>query len=169
MERRFLKMMVEEGNCVRYAQGSSSRRIWGNRKRSWKGRWIITPIGPECGHLLLYTFEYICSISSGKKNFLFFYSNKRHMGFWLQNMTDLCWSRWCWTTHVSSKNTKGSAILSSSKCFIRKLGVDKCKKFEEIVQTKECDFKSLADVRDEKRIWSPWVSAPVLAIIELCV
>ncbi len=59
------------------------------------------------------------------------------------------------TTHVSSKNTSGYAILSSSKCFIRKFGVDKCKKFEEIVQTKECDFKSLADVRDEKRTWSP--------------
>jgi hypothetical protein len=63
------------------------------------------------------------------------------------------------------KNTSGSAILSSSKCFIRKFGVDKCKKFEEIVQTKECDFKSLADVRDEKRIgalecrlsYFPWV------------
>jgi hypothetical protein len=37
MERRFLKMMVEEGNCVGYAHESSSRRIWGNLKRSWKG------------------------------------------------------------------------------------------------------------------------------------
>jgi hypothetical protein len=52
------------------------------------------------------------------------------------------------------KNRSGSAILSSSKCFIRKFGVDECKKCEEIVQTKEYDFKSLADVRDEKRIWS---------------
>jgi hypothetical protein len=35
------------------------------------------------------------------------------------------------------KNTSGSAILSSSKYFVRKFGVDKCKKFEEIVQTKK--------------------------------
>jgi hypothetical protein len=49
MERRFLKMIVEEGNCVGYAQGSSSRRIWGNRKRSWKGRSTITPIGQNVG------------------------------------------------------------------------------------------------------------------------
>jgi len=94
------------------------------------------------------------------------------MESWVQNRTDLCcWSRW-WASKQCMLvwRTRTALLLSGAHQMHHKrqrenLVLEKCNKFEERYQTKECDFQvfdsllMVAGVRDQNWIWSPSVSS----------